>query len=49
MPAWKLRGIENQEFPYLHRNPQNNILLPFENNIHSRITEINNFNNRNNL
>ena len=49
MPAWNLRGIENREMPYLHRNPQNNIEIPFESNVHSRITEVDNFNNKNNL
>ena len=49
MPAWNLRGIVSRELPYLHRNPQEYIQIPFENNIHSRITEVDDFNKKNNL
>ena len=49
MPAWDLRGSENREFEYLHRDPQARIEIPFQSNIYSRITEIDNFNNTNNL
>ena len=49
MPAWNLRGIENREFAFLHRNPQTVTQIPFENNIHSRIIEVDNFNSKNNL
>lgn len=49
MPAWNLRGIENREMPYLHTDPQLNFKKPFENNTASRITEIDNFNIKNNI
>ena len=48
-PAWELRGIQNREMPYLHRDPQSNIMMNFENNVHSRISEIDMFNRQNNL
>ena len=47
MPAWELRGIQSREMPYLHRDPQANIMMTFENNVHSRITEVDNFDRQN--
>ena len=39
MPAWNIRGQEQNNFNYLLNNPQNNAEIPFVNNVSSRITE----------
>lgn len=51
MPAWNLRDAATRELPYLHRDPQSNPcqMIPFDNNIYSRITEVDMFNRQNNL
>ncbi len=38
-PAWQLRDLEQNNWAYLHKNPQENTEITFENNIHSRIAE----------
>jgi hypothetical protein len=43
MPAWTIRGQEQNHFDYLLNNPQNNVEIPFVNNVYSRITEKDNF------
>ena len=44
MPAWQLRGLEQNNWNYLHSNPQNHIESQFENNISSRILEKDSYN-----
>tara|TARA_Y100000591_G_scaffold331715_1_gene366514 strand:+ start:3539 stop:4006 length:468 start_codon:yes stop_codon:yes gene_type:complete len=39
MPAWNIKGQEQNNFNYLLNNPQNNAEIPFVNNVSSRITE----------
>ena len=42
-PAWMLRDNENyNNFQYLYLDPQENIAMPFNNNISTRILEKNN-------
>ncbi len=38
-PAWMLRDIENNNWDYLPLNPQENVCIPFNNNISSRIIQ----------
>ena len=38
-PAWQVRDLEQNNWAYLHANPQENTEIVFENNIHSRIAE----------
>ena len=49
MPAWNLRGIDSLSFPYLHSDPQESTRTTLNTNVSSRITEIDNFNNNNNI
>lgn len=44
MPAWTLRDQEQNEWEYLHYNPQIKSEIHFENNISSRILEKDNYN-----
>jgi hypothetical protein len=44
-PAWALRGLEQNNWDYLHSNPQNNTERMFENNTSSRILEKDNYDN----
>lgn len=39
MPAWTARDLEQNNFDYLHLNPQDNTCLPFHNNLSTRILE----------
>lgn len=38
-PAWWYRDLEQNNFDYLHMNPQINTCLPFQNNLSTRILE----------
>lgn len=49
MPAWNIRGIDTLSFPYLHNDPQASTQVDLNINMQSRITEIDNFNNENNI
>tara|TARA_B100001093_G_scaffold488342_1_gene525450 strand:+ start:2039 stop:2527 length:489 start_codon:yes stop_codon:yes gene_type:complete len=42
-PAWTLRDLEQNNWCYLHKDPQNFTELMFENNISSRILEKDNY------
>ena len=42
-PAWLYRDLEQNNFDYLHLNPQENICLPFISNVNTRIIEKDNF------
>ena len=42
-PAWALRDLQQNNWAYLHQNPQTNTELMFENNISSRILEKDNY------
>jgi hypothetical protein len=39
MPAWEVKDIEQNNFTYLPLNPQENVCLPFHNNLSTRILE----------
>lgn len=39
MPAWKIREKKQFRYDYLPRNPQENIFVPFQNNLNTRILE----------
>ena len=39
MPAWTVRDTEQVNWNYPHLNPQENVCLPFYNNINTRILE----------
>ncbi len=43
MPAWTARDLEQPNWDYLFKNPQNNVERPFANNISSRILEKDHF------
>ena len=38
-PAWTARDLEQPNFSYLHLNPQENVCIPFQNNLSTRILE----------
>ena len=38
-PAWELRGLEQNNMPYLHYNPQEKTEIPFTNNLNTRMLE----------
>lgn len=38
-PAWGYRDLENNNWSYLHLNPQENVFIPFHNNLNTRIIE----------
>jgi hypothetical protein len=38
-PAWMLRDVEQDNWKMLHFDPQENVLLPFSNNLNTRIIE----------
>ena len=38
-PAWELRGLEQNNMPYLYFNPQQKTELPFTNNLNTRMLE----------
>jgi hypothetical protein len=38
-PAWTARDLEQSHFSYLHLNPQENVCIPFQNNLSTRILE----------
>ena len=40
-PAWMLRDITKDNMQYLHLDPQENVQMPFENNVSTRIVEKN--------
>ena len=42
-PAWELRGLEQNHWNYLLKNPQNHTEISFEHNINSRILEKDNY------
>jgi len=44
MPAWQLRDLEQNNWNYLHYNPQNHTETQFKNNISSRILEKDSYN-----
>jgi hypothetical protein len=50
-PAWAFRELDSLDLPnnfkYLHLNPQENVCIPFHNNISSRIVEKDYFKNNN--
>ena len=39
MPAWELRGLEQNNWNYLPNNPQNHTEILFVNNVNSRLAE----------
>lgn len=43
-PAWELRTLEQSNWNYLPLNPQENVVLPFQNNLNTRILVKDNFN-----
>ena len=43
LPAWQLRDLEQNNFNYLHSDPQKHTEILFANNISSRILEKDNF------
>jgi hypothetical protein len=43
-PSWLLRDLETNRWDHLFINPQNNVSIPFANNISSRLNEKDNFN-----
>jgi hypothetical protein len=45
MPAWQIRDLEQNNWNYLHTNPQNHAEVLFENNLSSRILEKDSYNN----
>jgi len=44
IPAWQLRDLEQNNWNYLHSNPQNHAETMFENNVSSRILEKDSYN-----
>lgn len=38
-PAWELRGLEQNNLPHLHFNPQEKTEIPFLNNLNTRMLE----------
>lgn len=38
-PSWLYRDLEQTNWKILHFNPQNNVYLPFQNNLNTRIIE----------
>ena len=42
-PAWQLRDLEQNNWNYLHKNPQNHTEITFANNLSSRIIEKDNY------
>jgi hypothetical protein len=38
-PAWTARDLEQSHFYYLPLNPQENVCIPFQNNLSTRILE----------
>jgi hypothetical protein len=44
MPAWQLRDLEQNNWNYLHFNPQAHSQILFDNNLSSRILEKDNYN-----
>ena len=44
IPAWQLRDVEQNNWNYLHSNPQNHTETMFENNVSSRILEKDSYN-----
>ncbi len=42
-PAWEVRDLEQNNFKYLHLNPQENVCLSFQNNLSTRILEKDNY------
>jgi hypothetical protein len=37
LPAWTARDLEQNNFDWLHKNPQENVCIPFHNNLSTRI------------
>ena len=46
MPAWTARDLEQVDWYYPPLNPQENVCLPFQNNLNTRILEKNCFENK---
>ena len=47
-PAWTIKDLENNNWDYLHHNPQNNSMIPFTNNIETRNYIKDNYDNKKN-
>jgi len=39
LPAWTFRDVEQVHWSWLPQNPQQNVFIPFDNNVSSRIVE----------
>ena len=39
MPAWKIREKNQSRYDYLPLNPQENLFIPFQNNLNTRMLE----------
>ncbi len=42
-PAWMVKDLEQSNWNYLHRNPQEHVNIPFNNNLSTRILEKDHF------
>ena len=47
-PAWMLRGLEQNFWNYLHKDPQSHTETPFDNNVSTRLSEKNKYHNQKN-
>ena len=48
MPAWQIRDLEQNNWDFLHNNPQQHAIINFKNNIDSRRLDLEHYNNKNN-